>query len=395
MNEDPIVITGAARTAIGSFQGSLASASATELGAAAIAAAVERSAINPESVDEVLMGCVLPAGLRQAPARQAALGGGLPLGTPCTTVNKMCGSGMKATMLGHDLIRAGSARIAVTGGLESMSNAPYLLQKARSGYRLGNGELLDHMFVDGLEDAYEPGKLMGHFAEDTAQKYGFSREDQDDFAIESLTRATEAIENGAFRREIIPVSVTKRKDTIQVDTDEQPLTANIEKIPSLRPAFRKDGTVTPANSSSISDGAAALVMMRLSDAEKGGHVPLAKVLGHASFAQEPGLFTTAPVFSIRKLLDALGWDVSMVDLFEVNEAFAVVAMAAMHDLEIPHDKLNVHGGACALGHPVGASGARIIVTLLHALERYGLNRGVASLCIGGGEATAMAFERII
>ena len=395
MNEDPIVITGAARTAIGSFQGSLASASATELGAAAIAAAIERSAINPESVDEVLMGCVLPAGLRQAPARQAALGGGLPLGTPCTTVNKMCGSGMKATMLGHDLIRAGSARIAVTGGLESMSNAPYLLQKARSGYRLGNGELLDHMFVDGLEDAYEPGKLMGHFAEDTAQKYGFSREDQDDFAIESLTRATEAIENGAFRREIIPVSVTKRKDTIQVDTDEQPLTANIEKIPSLRPAFRKDGTVTPANSSSISDGAAALVMMRLSDAEKGGHVPLAKVLGHASFAQEPGLFTTAPVFSIRKLLDALGWDVSMVDLFEVNEAFAVVAMAAMHDLEIPHDKLNVHGGACALGHPVGASGARIIVTLLHALERYGLNRGVASLCIGGGEATAMAFERII
>ena len=395
MNEDPIVITGAARTAIGSFQGSLASASATELGAAAIAAAIERSAINPESVDEVLMGCVLPAGLRQAPARQAALGGGLPLGTPCTTVNKMCGSGMKATMLGHDLIRAGSARIAVTGGLESMSNAPYLLQKARSGYRLGNGELLDHMFVDGLEDAYEPGKLMGHFAEDTAQKYGFSREDQDDFAIESLTRATEAIENGAFRREIIPVSVTKRKDTIQVDTDEQPLTANIEKIPSLRPAFRKDGTVTPANSSSISDGAAALVMMRLSDAEKGGHVPLAKVLGHASFAQEPGLFTTAPVFSIRKLLDALGWDVSMVDLFEVNEAFAVVAMAAMRDLEIPHDKLNVHGGACALGHPVGASGARIIVTLLHALERYGLNRGVASLCIGGGEATAMAFERII
>lgn len=395
MNEDPIVITGAARTAIGSFQGSLASASATELGAAAIAAAIERSAINPESVDEVLMGCVLPAGLRQAPARQAALGGGLPLGTPCTTVNKMCGSGMKATMLGHDLIRAGSARIAVTGGLESMSNAPYLLQKARSGYRLGNGELLDHMFVDGLEDAYEPGKLMGHFAEDTAQKYGFSREDQDDFAIESLTRATEAIENGAFRREIIPVSVTKRKDTIQVDTDEQPLTANIEKIPSLRPAFRKDGTVTPANSSSISDGAAALVMMRLSDAEKGGHVPLAKVLGHASFAQEPGLFTTAPVFSIRKLLDALGWDVSMVDLFEVNEAFAVVAMAAMRDLEIPHDKLNVHGGACALGHPVGASGARIIVTLLHALERYGLNRGVASLCIGGGEATAMAFERIV
>lgn len=395
MSEDPIVITGAARTPIGSFQGSLSAVSATDLGAVAISAAIERSGVAPDAVEEVLMGCVLPAGLRQAPARQAALGGGLPLGIPCTTVNKMCGSGMKATMLGHDAIRAGAARIVVAGGLESMSNAPYLLPKARSGYRLGHGQLLDHMFVDGLEDAYEPGKLMGHFAEDCAQRYHFTREDQDDFAIESLTRATEAIENGAFRREIAPVTVTGRKESAEVDTDEQPLTANIEKIPSLRPAFRKDGTVTPANSSSISDGAAALVMMRLSEAERGGHVPLARILGHASFAQEPGLFTTAPVFAIQKLLDSLGWDVSSVDLFEVNEAFAVVAMAAMHDLKIPHDKLNVHGGACALGHPVGASGARIIVTLLHALERYGHTRGIASLCIGGGEATAMAFERIV
>ena len=395
MSEDPIVITGAARTPIGSFQGSLSAVSATDLGAVAISAAIERSGVAPDAVEEVLMGCVLPAGLRQAPARQAALGGGLPLGIPCTTVNKMCGSGMKAAMLGHDAIRAGAARIVVAGGLESMSNAPYLLPKARSGYRLGHGQLLDHMFVDGLEDAYEPGKLMGHFAEDCAQRYHFTREDQDDFAIESLTRATEAIENGAFRREIAPVTVTGRKESVEVDTDEQPLTANIEKIPSLRPAFRKDGTVTPANSSSISDGAAALVMMRLSEAERGGHVPLARILGHASFAQEPGLFTTAPVFAIQKLLDSLGWDVSSVDLFEVNEAFAVVAMAAMHDLKIPHDKLNVHGGACALGHPVGASGARIIVTLLHALERYGHTRGIASLCIGGGEATAMAFERIV
>ena len=395
MQDDPIVITGAARTPIGSFQGVLSDVSATNLGATAIAAAIDRSAIEPESVEEVIMGCVLPAGLRQAPARQAALGGGLPLSTPCTTINKMCGSGMKAAMLGHDLIVSGSAEITVTGGLESMSRAPYLLQKARSGYRLGNSEILDHMFVDGLEDAYQPGKLMGHFAEDCAQRYNFSREDQDGFAIESLTRATEAIENGAFRREIVPVSVTKRNETISVDIDQQPLTANIEKIPSLKPAFRKDGSVTAANSSSISDGAAALVMMKLSNAERGGHVPLARVWGHSSFAQEPGLFTTAPIFAIRKLLDTLGWDTSTVDLFEINEAFAVVAMAAMHDLQIPHEKLNIHEGACALGHPVGASGARIIVTLLHALERNGLRRGIAALCIGGGEATAMAFERIV
>jgi len=394
MHDDPIVITGAARTPMGSFQGSLTGLKAPELGAAAITAAIEHSGSTPNSVDEVLMGCVLPAGQRQAPARQAALGAGLPLAIPCTTINKMCGSGMKAAMLGHDIIRAGSGRVTVTGGLESMSNAPYLLPKARAGYRLGNGELLDHMFVDGLEDAYEPGKLMGHYAEDCAERYGFSRKDQDDFAIESLTRAKEATDSGAFRDEITPVSIVGRKETVTVEFDEQPLNANIEKIPNLKPAFRQDGTVTPANSSSISDGGAALVMMRLSDAEKGGHVPLARVLGHASFADKPGLFTTAPVFAMRKLLDSIDWSVDSVDLFEVNEAFAVVAMAAMRDLAIPHEKLNIHGGACALGHPVGASGARIIVTLLHAMARYDLRRGVASLCIGGGEATAMAFERI-
>ncbi|MDP6313949.1 MAG: acetyl-CoA C-acyltransferase [Arenicellales bacterium] len=394
MQDDPIVITGAARTPMGGFQGVLAPLTAATLGASAIDAAMERAGITPETVDEVLMGCVLPAGQGQAPARQAALGAGLPLTTGATTINKMCGSGMKATMLAHDLITAGSGQLMVAGGLESMSNAPYLLTKARSGYRLGNGQLLDHMFIDGLEDAYDHSKLMGHFAEDCAERYNFSREDQDDFAIESLTRAKEAIENGAFGDEITPVTVPGRKQDITVDTDEQPLSANVEKIPHLKPAFRKDGTVTPANSSSISDGAAALVLMRLSDAEKGGHVPLAKILGHASFAQEPGWFTTAPVFAIRALLDKLNWHARDADLYEVNEAFAVVAMAALRELDIPHDKLNVHGGACALGHPVGASGARIIVTLLSAMARYDLKTGIASLCIGGGEATAMAFERL-
>tara|TARA_B100001971_G_scaffold21744_1_gene16938 strand:- start:307 stop:1494 length:1188 start_codon:yes stop_codon:yes gene_type:complete len=394
MQDDPIVITGAARTPMGAFQGVLAPLTAATLGASAIDAAIERAGITPETVDEVLMGCVLPAGQGQAPARQAALGAGLPLTTGATTINKMCGSGMKATMLAHDLITAGSGQLMVAGGLESMSNAPYLLTKARSGYRLGNGQLLDHMFIDGLEDAYDHSKLMGHFAEDCAERYNFSREDQDDFAIESLTRAKEAIENGAFGDEITPVTVPGRKQDITVDTDEQPLSANVEKIPHLKPAFRKDGTVTPANSSSISDGAAALVLMRLSDAEKGGHVPLAKILGHASFAQEPGWFTTAPVFAIRALLDKLNWHTKDADLYEVNEAFAVVAMAALRELDIPHDKLNVHGGACALGHPVGASGARIIVTLLSAMARYDLKTGIASLCIGGGEATAMAFERL-
>ena len=394
MQDDPIVITGAARTPMGGFQGALAPLTAAALGASAIDAAMERAGITPETVDEVLMGCVLPAGQGQAPARQAALGAGLPLATGATTINKMCGSGMKATMLAHDLITAGSGQLMVAGGLESMSNAPYLLTKARGGYRLGNGQLLDHMFIDGLEDAYDHSKLMGHFAEDCAERYNFSREDQDDFAIESLTRAKEAIENGAFGDEITPVTVPGRKQDLTVDTDEQPLSANVEKIPHLKPAFRKNGTVTPANSSSISDGAAALVLMRLSDAEKGGHVPLAKILGHASFAQEPGWFTTAPVFAIRALLDKLNWHAKDVDLYEVNEAFAVVAMAALRELDIPHDKLNVHGGACALGHPVGASGARIIVTLLSAMARYDLKTGVASLCIGGGEATAMAFERL-
>ncbi len=394
MQDDPIVITGAARTPMGGFQGVLAPLTAATLGASAIDAAMERAGITPETVDEVLMGCVLPAGQGQAPARQAALGAGLPLTTGATTINKMCGSGMKATMLAHDLITAGSGQLMVAGGLESMSNAPYLLTKARGGYRLGNGQLLDHMFIDGLEDAYDHSKLMGHFAEDCAERYNFSREDQDDFAIESLTRAKEAIENGAFGDEITPVTVPGRKQDITVDTDEQPLSANVEKIPHLKPAFRKDGTVTPANSSSISDGAAALVLMRLSDAEKGGHVPLAKILGHASFAQEPGWFTTAPVFAIRALLDKLNWHARDADLYEVNEAFAVVAMAALRELDIPHDKLNVHGGACALGHPVGASGARIIVTLLSAMARYDLKTGIASLCIGGGEATAMAFERL-
>ncbi|MDP6141244.1 MAG: acetyl-CoA C-acyltransferase [Arenicellales bacterium] len=394
MQDDPIVITGAARTPMGAFQGVLAPLTAATLGASAIDAAIERAGITPETVDEVLMGCVLPAGQGQAPARQAALGAGLPLTTGATTINKMCGSGMKATMLAHDLITAGSGQLMVAGGLESMSNAPYLLTKARGGYRLGNGQLLDHMFIDGLEDAYDHSKLMGHFAEDCAERYNFSREDQDDFAIESLTRAKEAIENGAFGDEITPVTVPGRKQDITVDTDEQPLSANVEKIPHLKPAFRKDGTVTPANSSSISDGAAALVLMRLSDAEKGGHVPLAKILGHASFAQEPGWFTTAPVFAIRALLDKLNWHARDADLYEVNEAFAVVAMAALRELDIPHDKLNVHGGACALGHPVGASGARIIVTLLSAMARYDLKTGIASLCIGGGEATAMAFERL-
>lgn len=394
MQDDPIVITGAARTPMGGFQGALAPLTAAALGASAIDAAMERAGITPETVDEVLMGCVLPAGQGQAPARQAALGAGLPLATGATTINKMCGSGMKAAMLAHDLITAGSGQLMVAGGLESMSNAPYLLTKARGGYRLGNGQLLDHMFIDGLEDAYDHSKLMGHFAEDCAERYNFSREDQDDFAIESLTRAKEAIENGAFGDEITPVTVPGRKQDLTVDTDEQPLSANVEKIPHLKPAFRKDGTVTPANSSSISDGAAALVLMRLSDAEKGGHVPLAKILGHASFAQEPGWFTTAPVFAIRALLDKLNWHAKDVDLYEVNEAFAVVAMAALRELDIPHDKLNVHGGACALGHPVGASGARIIVTLLSAMARYDLKTGIASLCIGGGEATAMAFERL-
>ena len=389
---DPIVIVGMARTPMGGFQGVLKDVSAPELGSFAIRAALERGGVPAEDVDEVLMGCVLPAGLGQAPARQASLGAGIPVSTGCTTVNKMCGSGMKTTMLAHDLLKAETNEVMVAGGLESMSNTPYILPKARSGQRLGHGQMLDHMFLDGLEDAFDKGKLMGVFAERTAKKYGFSREAQDEFAIRSLTRAKKAIEDGSFDAEVTPVTYKNRQGDVTVEQDEQPLTANLEKIPKLRPAFDKDGTVTAANSSSISDGAAALVMMRESTAKKRGLKPIARFLGHSSFAQEPAWFTTAPVSAIRNLLETVGWNVDDVDLFEINEAFAVVTMAAMKDLDLPADKVNVHGGACALGHPVGASGTRILVTLISALQKYGKTRGVASLCIGGGEATAMAVE---
>ncbi len=387
---DPIVIAGAARTPMGGFQGDLKDAASPALGAAAIAAAVLRAGIAGADVQEVFMGCVLPAGLGQAPARQAALGAGLPLDAGCTTVNKMCGSGMKAAMLAHDLILAGSADIVVAGGMESMSNAPYLLDRARSGYRMGHGRVLDSMFLDGLEDAYDKGRLMGTFAEDCAQSYQFTRAAQDAFAIASLTRAQTAINDGSFAGEVTPVTVKTR----QVTFDEQPGKANLEKIPALKPAFREGGTVTAANSSSISDGAAALVLMRRSEADRRGLHPLAVVSGHATHAAAPNLFPTAPIGAIRKLADRIGWALSDVDLFEINEAFAVVTMAAMHDLDLPHDKVNVHGGACALGHPIGASGARVLVTLLAALQKYGMRRGVASLCIGGGEATAVAVERL-
>ena len=390
--QESIVIVGMARTAMGGFQGMFAGHSASQLGAAAIRAAVERAGVAAEDVDEVIMGCVLPAGQGQAPARQAALGAGLPLAAGCTTINKMCGSGMKAAMLAHDLLLAGSASVMVAGGMESMSNSPYLIPKARGGLRLGHGEIKDHMFLDGLEDAYDKGKLMGVFAEACASEYGFSREAQDAFAIASLTRAQDAITAGRFREEITPLLVSGKQGEQVLDTDEQPLKARLDKIASLKPAFRKDGTVTAANSSSISDGAAALVLMTASEAARRGLKPLARLLAHATHAQEPGLFTTAPVGAIRKLLDKTGWTVGDVDLFEINEAFAVVTMAAMHDLNLPHDKVNVHGGACALGHPIGASGARVMVTLLSALSQHGGKRGVASLCIGGGEATAVALE---
>ncbi|WP_337881858.1 acetyl-CoA C-acyltransferase [Chromobacterium haemolyticum] len=392
MQQQDIVIVGMARTAMGGFQGALAAKTAAELGAAAIQAAVERAGVPAADIDEAIVGCVLPAGQGQAPARQAALGAGLPLAVNCTTVNKMCGSGMKAAMLAHDLLRAGSARVMVAGGMESMSNAPYLMTKARAGLRLGHGEIKDHMFLDGLEDAYDKGKLMGVFAEWCAEKYGFSREAQDAFAIASLNRAQAAIRDGLFRDEITPVTVSGRGGEQVVDTDEQPLKANVDKIPTLKPAFKKDGTVTPANASSISDGAAALVLMTAEEAARRGLRPLARIVGHATHAQEPGWFTTAPVEAIRKLLAQASWSAGDVDLYEINEAFAVVTMAAMHDLGLPHDKVNVHGGACALGHPIGASGARIIITLLSALRQRGGKRGVASLCIGGGEATAMALE---
>lgn len=391
---DPIVIVSAVRTPMGGFQGDFANLTASELGAVAIKGAVERAGISAEEVQEVIMGCVLPAGQGQAPARQAALGANLPLSAGCTTLNKMCGSGMKATMLVHDLLVAGTNQVMIAGGMESMTNAPYLLPKARTGFRMGHGEVKDHMFLDGLEDAYEKGRLMGTYAEECADMFGFTREAQDDFAVSSLTRAKTAIESGAFKAEIVPVTVKSRKGEVLIDTDEQPHKAAIDKIPSLKPAFRKEGTVTAANSSSISDGAAALVLMRQSEAEKRGLKPLAIIKGHSTHAQKPALFTTAPVFAMQKLLDQLQWTVADVDLFEINEAFAVITMAAMKELNIPHDKVNVHGGACALGHPIGASGARILVTLLSALKQRGLKRGIASLCIGGGEATAMAVELV-
>jgi acetyl-CoA C-acetyltransferase len=392
MDKDPIVIVSAARTPMGGFQGELKGFAAPELGAAAIRAAVERAKLKPEDVQEVIMGCVLPAGQGQAPARQASLGAGLPLAAGCTTVNKMCGSGMKAAMLAHDLLTAGSADIVVAGGMESMTNAPYLLPKARAGLRMGHGQVIDHMFFDGLEDAYDKGRLMGTFAEDCAQKYAFTREAQDQFAIASLTRAKKANQDGSFAWETTPLALKAGKDEKFIETDEQPFKANLEKIPGLKPAFRKDGTVTAANSSSISDGAAALVLMRRSTAEKRGLAPLATVVGHSTHAQEPGWFTTAPVGAMTKLFERTGWNAAQVDLFEVNEAFAVVAMAAMQEHKLPHEKVNVHGGACALGHPIGASGARILVTLLGALRKHGGRRGVATLCIGGGEAIAMAIE---
>ena len=393
MAADPVVILAARRTPIGAFQGVFANAKATELGAAAVAAAVADAGVDPGTVDEAVMGCVLPAGLGQAPARQAALAGGLPIGVSCTTVNKMCGSGMKAIMQAYDGIAAGSAGVVVAGGLESMTNAPYLLPKARAGYRMGHQEVLDHMFTDGLQDVYE-GHMMGHFAENTAEKYGFTREEQDAFAIESVSRAQQALADGKFANEVTPVTFATRRGDVTVSEDETPGTVSIDKIPTLRAAFRKDGTVTAASSSSISDGAAAVVMTTASHAEQEGLEPIARIVGHSSFAHEPAWFTTAPVSALKRLHERLGWTPDDVDLYEINEAFAVVTMAAMKDVGIDHAKVNVNGGACALGHPVGATGARITTTLIYALKARGLKRGVASLCIGGGEATAIGIELI-
>ena len=391
---DPVVIVGSARTPMGGFQGDLATLTAPEMGAVAIRATLERAGLKPEDVQEVIMGCVLPAGQGQAPARQASIGAGIPESVGCTTINKMCGSGMKAAMLAHDLIAAGTNDIMIAGGMESMTNAPYLLDRARGGYRMGHGKVLDHMFLDGLEDAYDKGRLMGTFAEDCAQQYQFTREAQDEYAVTSLTRARTAVENGTFDRETVPVTVRTRKGETQVRRDEQPGKAVPDKIHLLKPAFRPDGTVTAANASSISDGAAALILMRLSEAERRGLTPLAAIIGHATHAQAPSQFATAPIGALKRLGERTGWALDDVDLFEINEAFAVVAMAAMRDLGLPHDKVNVHGGACALGHPIGASGARVMVTLLAALEKYDLKRGMASLCLGGGEATAVAVERL-
>lgn len=394
MARDPIVIASIARTPMGSFQGSLSLLTAPELGAAAIKASLERAAIEPDDVSEVIMGCVLPAGQGQAPARQAAIKAGIPVSVGATTINKMCGSGMKATMLGHDLITAGSGDIVVVGGLESMSNTPYLLPKARQGYRMGHSEVKDHMFMDGLEDAYEEGQLMGHFAENTAEKYQFSREAQDDFAIRSLQRGKKANEDGSFDAEMVPVTVATRKGEKTVAQDEQPFLANIEKIPTLKPAFRKNGTVTPANSSSISDGASSMVLMRRSVADKRGVTPLAEIVAHSTFSQDPAWFTTAPVGAISSLLEKTGWSTRDVGLYEINEAFAVVTMAAMKEHGLDDDLVNIHGGACAMGHPVGSSGSRIICTLVGAMHKYDVEKGVAALCIGGGEATAVAVQKV-
>ena len=388
---DPIVIVSALRTPMGGFSGCLANVTAPELGATAIKSAVAQAGLSSDQVDEVIMGCVLPAGLKQAPARQAAIAADLALSTVCTTINKVCGSGMKAAMQAHDALIAGSIEVAVAGGMESMSNAPYILPKARSGMRMGHGQVLDHMMLDGLENAYD-GISMGCFAQDTADEAGFSREDMDEFAIRSLSRANAAIDSGAFKNEITSVTVTSRRKETIIDTDEQPGNARPDKIPSLRAAFKKDGTITAANSSSISDGAAALVMMKLSTAKAHGLTPLCKVVAHATHAQKPAEFTVAPVGAMNKLLDKAGWTASDVDLFEINEAFAMVTMLAVKNMDLDINKVNVHGGACALGHPLGASGARIMVTLIHALKNKGLTKGVASLCIGGGEATAIALE---
>ncbi|ULL07715.1 acetyl-CoA C-acyltransferase [Pseudomonas putida] len=389
---DPIVIVSAVRTPMGGLQGDLKSLTAPQLGSAAIRAAVERAGIDAACVEQVLFGCVLPAGQGQAPARQAALGAGLDKHTTCTTLNKMCGSGMQAAIMAHDLLLAGTADVVVAGGMESMTNAPYLLDKARGGYRMGHGKIIDHMFMDGLEDAYDKGRLMGTFAEDCAQANSFSREAQDQFAIASLTRAQEAISSGRFAAEIVPVEVTEGKEKRVIKDDEQPPKARLDKIAQLKPAFREGGTVTAANASSISDGAAALVLMRRSEADKRGLKALAVIHGHTAFADTPALFPTAPIGAIDKLMKRTGWNLAEVDLFEINEAFAVVTLAAMKHLDLPHDKVNIHGGACALGHPIGASGARILVTLLSALRQNNLRRGVAAICIGGGEATAMAVE---
>ena len=390
--EDPVVIVSVARTPMGGFQGDLKSLTAPQLGAAAIRAAVERAGLTASDVEQVLFGCVLPAGLGQAPARQAALGAGLSDATLCTTLNKMCGSGMQAAIMAHDMLLAGTADVVVAGGMESMSNAPYLLDKARGGYRMGHGQIIDHMFLDGLEDAYERGRLMGTFAEDCASAHGFTREAQDAFAIASLTRAQDAMQAGRFDTEIVPVQVKAGKEHLTIRQDEQPPKAHLDKIPQLKPAFREGGTVTAANASSISDGAAALTLMRESEAQRRGLTPLAVIRGHAAYAGQPGLFPTAPVGAIDKLMGITGWSLDEVDLFEINEAFAVVALIAMQKLGLPHDKVNVNGGACALGHPIGASGARILVTLICALKQRNLTRGVAAICIGGGEATAMAIE---